>query len=262
MAIFSGADFMSFRKSGTLYGVGVGPGDPELITVKGMNLIRQASVIAFPAGINGKAGIAEQIAAQWCHPDQVRLSLSFPYVQDPGVLTKAWQEAATLVWRYLHQGKDVVFLCEGDISFYSTFSHLAQTLEVMCPDVVIKAIPGIGSPMAAAAAVGLPLTTQAERLTVLPVLYSVGDLETALDTAEVVVLMKLKSVYPQVWEILHQRQLLPQSYVVEWATWPQQKIYRDLSDRPWLDLSYFSILVVCLKRGIDGGEDEGDGGWG
>lgn len=232
------------NKIGTLYGVGVGPGDPELITVKGINLIKQASIIAFPAGINGKSGIAEQIAAQWCVPHQHRLSLSFPYVQDSEVLTTAWQEAAITVWQHLSQGDDVVFLCEGDISFYSTFSHLADALHQQYPDVSIEMVPGVCSPMAAAAALKRPLTEQAQRLVVLPALYTVSELETALDMAETVVLMKLKSVYEQVWPILQRRHLLNQSYVVEWATWPQQCIYDDLGDRPSLDLSYFSVLVI------------------
>lgn len=234
----------SANKIGTLYGVSVGPGDPELITVKGIKLIQQASVIAFPAGINDKSGIAERIAAQWCLPHQHRLSLSFPYVHDPEVLTVAWQKAAMTVSQHLNKGDDVVFLCEGDVSFYSTFSHLANTLHHQYPDTPIKMIPGVCSPMAAAAAVQRPLTEQAQSLVILPALYTVAELETALDTAETVVLMKLKSVYEQVWSILQQRHLLHRSYIVEWASWPQERIYDDLSDRPSLDLSYFSVLVI------------------
>lgn len=229
---------------GTLYGVGVGPGDPELITLKGLNRIKQAAVVAFPKGLQGKPGIAEQIAAQWLTPQQTRLALFFPYVQEPDVLAQAWNVAAQDIWLPLSHGQDVVFLCEGDISFYSTFSHLAETLKQIYPHVPIEAIPGVCSPMAAAATVSDPLTTQGERLVILPALYRVSDLETALNTAEVVVLMKLKSVYQQVWGILRQRHLLSQSYVVEWATWPHQTIYKDLSDRPSLDLSYFSVLVI------------------
>lgn len=232
------------RPTGTLYGVGVGPGDPDLITVKGVNLIQQASVIAFPAGIGGKPGLAEQIAEKWCLPDQKRLALTFPYVQDADILETAWQDAAAGVLAHLQQGDDVVFLCEGDISFYSTFTYLAQTLSTLRPALEIHAIPGVCSPMAAAAIAGHPLTCQGDRLTILPALYRISEFETALDTAEVVVLMKLKSVYAQVWKVLHQRNLLSQSYVVEWATWPQQRIYEDLGDRPTLDLSYFSILIV------------------
>ncbi len=113
---------------GTLYGISVGPGDPELITLKGLKALQSAAVVAFPAGIKGRSGIAETIIAPHLLPQQIQLPLDFPYVQTAETLTAAWQKAATQVWSYLEQGFDLAFACEGDISFYSTFTYLAQTL--------------------------------------------------------------------------------------------------------------------------------------
>lgn len=231
-------------KIGTLYGISVGPGDPELITLKGLRSLQQVPVVAFPAGIQGKLGIAQQIVAQWLSPDQVQLPLTFPYVQDMATLKQAWQTAAAAVWQYLTQGQDVAFACEGDVSFYSTFTYLAQTLQQLHPEALIKFVPGVCSPMAAAATLGLPLTIRQERLVVLPALYTMGELETVLDWADVVVLMKVSSVYQQVWKVLQQRSLLHKASVVERATLPNMMIYADLSDRPSLKLSYFSLLIV------------------
>lgn len=229
---------------GTLYGVGLGPGDPDLITVKGLRILQRAEIIAFPAGLAGKAGIAEQIAAQWIQPHQTTLSLTFPYVQDDARLEQAWCDAAQTVWPYLAAGRDVVFLCEGDISFYSTFTYLAERVQHLYPEAQVKAIPGVCSPMAAAAAAGRPLTIRGQRLIVMPALYAVTDLATLLTLADVTVLMKVKSVYETVWTLLHERNLLDQSYVVEWVGWPHERIYRDLGDRPTLELSYFSLLII------------------
>lgn len=229
---------------GTLYGVGAGPGDPELITVKGLRILQQAPVVAFPAGMRDQSGIAERIVSSWLTPEQVKLALPFPYVQDMEVLTQAWTQAATEVWGYLNQGQDVVFVSEGDINFYSTFTYLAQTLQQHHPEVKVQAVPGICSPMAAAAVLGIPLTIRSQRLMVLPALYTVAELETALTQADVVVLMKVSGVYQQVWQVLQRHQLLHCSYVVERATLPNQVIYADLSDRPQLALPYFSILIV------------------
>ncbi|OKH23125.1 precorrin-2 C(20)-methyltransferase [Chroogloeocystis siderophila] len=233
---------------GTLYGISVGPGDPELITLKGWRCLQQAPVVAFPAGVQGKQGLAQQIIAQWLNPQQVQLALIFPYVQDMTVLTAAWETAAQQVWQYLSQGKDVAFACEGDVSFYSTFTYLAQTLQALQPKAIVKVIPGVCSPMAATAALGLPLTLRQQRLVVLPALYTVKELETVLDWADVVVLMKVSSVYEKVWAILQQRQLLENSAIVEYATLPQQKIYTDLRSHPTLKLAYFSLLIVQLRR--------------
>lgn len=229
--------------TGTLYGIGVGPGDPELITVKALRHLQSAPVVAFPSGIKGQPGVAEQIVAPWLSADQQRLPLAFPYVLDAQQLEAAWQRAAESVWPYLQTG-DVVFACEGDISFYSTFSYLAQSLQQQQPTAKIEAIAGVSSPMAAAAALGIPLTCQSERLVVLPALYTVNELAAALDWAEVVVLMKVGSVYAEVWQILAQHQRLERSYVVENATRANQKIYAGLQDHPHLQLPYFSLLIV------------------
>lgn len=235
-------------KIGTLYGISVGPGDPELITVKGLRSLQKAPVVAFPAGLQDRLGIAQQTIAPWLSPNQLQLALNFPYVQDMAVLTQAWQEASEAVWQYLKQGQDVAFACEGDVSFYSTFTYLAQTLQQLHPEALVKLVPGVCSPMAAAAVLGLPLTIRQERLAILPALYNVGELEAVLNWAEVVVLMKVSSVYEQVWQILQQHGLLENSWVVERATLNSQVIYADLRDRPTLKLPYFSLLIVQVKR--------------
>lgn len=235
-------------KIGTLYGISVGTGDPELITVKGLKILQASKVVAFPAGIKGKLGIAQQIVAPWLSPNQQQLALNFPYVQEQEILKAAWKNAAVQVWQYLQQGVDVAFVCEGDVSFYSTFSYLAQTLQQIHPEVLVQSIPGVCSPMAASSALGLPLTVGAEKLVVLPAIYQLKELEAVLDWADVVVLMKVASVYEQVWQILNQRNLLERSRVVERATQRDMVIYNGLSDRPNLQLPYFSILIVQVTR--------------
>lgn len=229
---------------GILYGISVGPGDPELITLKGLRSIENAPVVAFPLGVGGRAGMAQQIVAQWLKPSQVQLALTFPYVQDEAVLTSAWEKAAEQVWHYLAEGKDVAFVCEGDVSFYSTFTYLAQTLQQLHPEALVQTVPGVCSPMAAASVLGIPLTVRDRRLVVLPALYRVEELETVFDWADVVVLLKVSSVYEQVWQVLQRRQLLSRSYVVERATAPDMVIHQDLFARPHLKLPYFSLLIV------------------
>lgn len=229
---------------GTLYGISVGPGDPELISVKGLRLLQSATVVAFPAGIQGKPGMAQQIVDRWLKPQQVKLSLLFPYVQDETVLMSAWQESAQIVWQYLQQGQDVAFCCEGDVSFYSTFTYLAATLQELHPSVKVETVPGVCSPMAAASVLGLPLTTREQRLIVLPALYHMAELEAAIDWAEVIVLMKVSAVYPQVWQLLQKRGLLDRAHVVERATWPEMLVYRGLRDRADLKLPYFSLMII------------------
>ncbi len=229
---------------GTLYGIGVGPGDPELLTVKGLRLLQQSPVVAFPAGVGDRPGMAEQIISPWLRSNQIQLPLTFPYIRDEAELDRAWKHAAETAWQHLKQGQDIAFVSEGDVSFYSTFTYLAHTLQQLYPEAIVQTIPGICSPLAAAAALGIPLTTQHCRLAVIPALYGLEELDTALDWAQTIVLMKVSSRYSEVWQRLQQRGLLASTSIVEYATLPQQVIYKDLSQRPDLKLSYFSIAIV------------------
>ncbi len=231
-----------------LCGIGIGPGDPELITLKGWRRLQQARVIAFPAGRGGRRGIAEEIIAGYKHPWQTCLPLEFPYVLEQAVLEQAWQKAAKEVYTYLGQGTDVVFVSEGDVSFYSTFSYLAAAVQVLDPTIQIEAIPGVCSPLAAAASLGMPLTLGSDRLAVLPAMYHLDELAQVWGWAEVMVLMKVRSVYGQVWHWLKEHHLLEQAAVVSWATTPKQQIYTPLTDFPTLTLPYFSLLMVWKRQ--------------
>ena len=233
---------------GILYGISVGTGDPELITVKGLRWLQQCPIVAFPAGLGNRSGIAQQIVNDWLKPQQTTLALNFPYVREEATLVSAWQQAAQQVWLYLQQGKNVAFACEGDVSFYSTFTYLAQTLQDLHPEAIVKTVPGVCSPMAVASVLQIPLTIRSQRLAVLPALYNIDELKTVLDWAEVVVLLKINSVYERVWQVLQQRNLLVHSWIVEKATFPEQKIYRNLAEHPQLQLSYFSILLIQVDR--------------
>lgn len=231
-------------KPGILYGVSVGTGDPELITVKGLRILQTSDIIAFPAGINHRPGIAQNIIDRWLQPQQQILPLDFPYTKDTEVLQAAWDKAAANVWHYLQQGTNIAFACLGDTSFYSTFTYLAQSLQQLQPKIEIETVPGVCSPMAIASVLQIPLTVNHQSLAILPTIHALQELEAALDWAEVVILMKVNSVYQQVWQVLNQRNLLKSSHVVEKATFPEQKIYLDLSNQPELNLSYFSIMVI------------------
>jgi len=229
---------------GVLYGIGVGPGDPELLTIKSLRYLQAASVVAFPAGLNDQPGVAERIIAPWLLDTQTRLPLTFPYVLDAQELSTAWHQAAQVVWPYLEAGRNVVFACEGDVSFYGTFTYLAQSLQLQHPKLKVSAIPGVSSPMAAAAALGIPLTCQGQRLAILPALYAIDELVSAISWADVVVLMKVSSVYRKVWEVLADQGLLARSYIVEKATRTDQKTYVGLENHPDIVLPYFSLLII------------------
>ena len=232
---------------GHLYGVSAGPGDPELISMKGLKYLQASPVVAFPAGVGKKTGVAQTIVSPWLSAEQILLPLYFPMVSNPEDWRSAWKIAADQTWEYLAQGQDVAFVSEGDVSFYSTYTYLAHTLKQAHPTLKTQAIPGVCSPLASVAALGMPLTTVGDRLMVLPALYGIDDLHQLSQWADILVLMKVGSVYQQVWDQLQTLDLLSSSALVIRASQPEEEIVNDLTHFRELSPPYFSLLVVRLN---------------
>jgi len=175
------------------------------------------------------------------------LPLHFALSRDPEALQAAWREAGDRVLDVLERGDSVAFACEGDASFYGTFAYLARAVRARNPEIAIEVIPGVCSPLAAAAATAAPLVLRDQTLAVLPALYDLAALHRALDWADVVVLLKVGSVYAQVWEVLRERGLLARSWAIERAGSAEQVLHPDLRDLPELQLPYFALLVVQVR---------------
>ncbi|BDA39759.1 precorrin-2 C(20)-methyltransferase [Candidatus Atelocyanobacterium thalassae] len=232
------------KTTGTLYGISMGPGDPELITVKGKRLLEETPVLAFPTGILGKKGVAEEIISFWVDDKQIKLPLCFPYVKDKKQLREAWKKAALDIGNYLCKGIDVAFTCEGDINFFSTFTYLAQFILKKFPQISIKTVPGVCSPLASASALGVPLTFYSQNLAILPVVHNVNDIRVIANWANVIVLLKVSSVYTHIWDILQDLNLLQNASLIVRATQLEEKIYTDLTNYRCLSIPYFSLMVI------------------
>ncbi|MEM9772573.1 MAG: precorrin-2 C(20)-methyltransferase, partial [Cyanobacteria bacterium P01_D01_bin.73] len=210
---------------GTLYGIGVGPGDPEWITVKGLRFLQSVQVVAVPQNRDGEPGLAYAIAKQYLRPHQTLITLSLPFTTDRDRLSAGWEKSMGILLPHLRSGKNVAFLAEGDISFYSTFSHVARSVKHHEPTITVETVPGVCAPLAAASALNIPLSLWHEKVAILPALYEVSELDHALDWAEVVILMKVGSVFNLAWNCLKQRNLLDNACLVEWVGWPQEKTW-------------------------------------
>ncbi len=233
---------------GTFWGVSAGAGDPEWLTLKAVRILQAAKWVACPQNADGQPGLAYQIVRPWLRPEQTLLPLHLPFVLQPELLQGAWEAAAEQLAPPLERGEDVVFVCEGDVGLYSTFAYLAQALRQRLPDVLIQAIPGVSSPLAAAAALGSPLALGPEKLAILPALFALAELEEACAWADVVVLMKVASVYPQVWQWLAERGWLQQASLVVWAGWPQQALFPTLDGLADYRPPYFSLLILWPRN--------------
>ena len=226
-------------KTGTLYGVGVGPGDPELMTVKAWRLISTAPVIAYLAA-NGKESTARDIAQVFIPDDAEHLVIDMPMrtEREPG--EKAYDYGAAAISVHLKAGRDVVMLCEGDPFFYGSFMYifarLAKTYKAI-------AIPGVTSITASAAAIGHPLTARNEVLKVLPATLDADRLREELLTAESAAIIKVGRHLPKIRTILGLLDLTSRARVIIKATHDDQHV-ANLADFTEDALPYFATILV------------------
>ncbi len=250
-----------------LYGVGVGPGDPELLTLKALRVVGECPVIAVPVSRKGSGGeggdkgegtIALGIMKKALHGlgDKEILRLYFPMTRDRAVLSKARKEAAQEVARRLEEGLDVAFLTLGDPTLYSTFTNLVPLLSGLAKGVEVLLVPGVTSVSASAARAGLTLAQAGERLLVAPAFYDLKALARWCEDFDTVVLMKVKSRLPDIRRFIDERAhesgnggkaaALTATFV-ERAGWQDREVIMDLAD---LDESYRPsyLSMVILKR--------------
>ena len=225
---------------GKAYGVGVGPGDPELMTLKACRIIRENEVMAVPGKVPQDA-VAYKIAAAAVPElaDKTLVPIYMPMVRDRELIAKSHREAADTIEKYLDEGKNVVYLTLGDSTIYCTFSYIQHILEDEGYEVEL--VSGIPSFCAAAARLGISLTEWDEMLHILPAFHKSGD---DLDLPGNYVLMKSASHMAEVKDML--RKSGRKVCAVENCTMENEKVYRDLEEIPD-DAGYFSLIIAKKK---------------
>jgi len=229
---------------GIVFGVGVGPGDPELMTLKAARLIRENDVIAVP-GQTAKEAVAYKIAVQAVPEiaEKELLPIYMPMITDRAKLREEHRKGAGLIEQYLDQGKNVVFLTLGDPTIYCTFSYLQHILEADGYQVVL--VSGIPSFCAAAARLNLPLAEWDEPLHIIPAVHKTRE---PLHYEGNYVLMKSASHMKAVKELLRKKDL--DVNCVENCSMDTEKVYRSLEEIPD-DAGYFSLIIAKEKRRDD-----------
>jgi precorrin-2/cobalt-factor-2 C20-methyltransferase len=238
---------------GKLYGLGVGPGDPELLTLKALRVLREVPVIAYPAPGEGDS-FARSIVAGWIAGHQREIAIRF--AMRPGPPSEAtYDEAAMLLAAELDGGRDIACLCQGDALFYGSFIGLLTRLAERYR---VEIVPGVSSLTACAAAAGVPLVSGAESLLVVPATLDEDELAARLAGIEAVAIVKLGRHVAKVRRVLQRLGLLDAAIQVERATLPSARIvplaHSDREAAP-----YFStVLVRC--RAIGGLHQPGEFG--
>jgi len=235
---------------GTIFGVGVGPGAPDLITLRAINVLRAAEVLAIPRASDYGESTAWKIASPHLDglPAQERLFLTFPMSNDPRRVAPAWDKALAEIGRRVEAGLSVAFMAEGDPLVYSTFIYLLREAPRRWPDARIEIVPGITSITAVPSVAGVPLADGQERIAILPAAYGVADLEALLETFDTIVLMKLGPAIAEVVTLLERRNLLDKAVFVSKATMAAQRVVRDVRELRGARGDCFGMMVIAQRR--------------
>jgi len=234
---------------GKLTVIGVGPGDPELLTLKGLRILKAATCIFVPKGREEGSSLALSIVGNLLDLSGKEIvEAYFPMKKTRGSaeqddLEAQWQKTVESVSSRLNSNIDVAFITIGDPTVYSTFYYLHERLLDLYPDIIIEIIPGVSSIMASAARAGIYLGIADERIAVLPANY-MSNLSDTLQRFDTVVLMKVNRVFGQIRQKLDEMQLTDKAIYVARAGMEDEKIFHNLKEVTDNDLNYFSLVIV------------------
>ena len=229
--------------AGKLYGVGLGPGDPELMTLKAARLIGAADVVAYPS-LEGGDSFARAIAAGVIADGVEEIAISIPMSVAREPAQAAYDAGAARIAARLDAGKNVVVLCEGDPFFYGSFMYLFSRL---AERFVCEVVPGVTSVTACAARAGKPLAARNERVTILPGPLPEAELRERVAGAESVAIMKVGRHLAKIRGVFDELGLTGQAVYVERASLPEERVCA-LADAPER-APYFSMIL--LTKGAD-----------
>lgn len=230
------------RRGPRLIGVGVGPGDPELLTLRAVRAIREAELVFAPTRRAGGRSMALEIAGPHVDANRQRVVI-VPFPESRSGET--WKPAARQIAAALGPAGHGVFLTEGDPMLFGSFGRLLSPLRALQPALAVEIVPGVSSVTAAAAAAGIELTDYDDRLAVVPATATPADVEDALRQYECVVFLKVGGVLGGLLDLLDRHGLLDRAVYVRRCGWPDQEIVREprrLRAAPPRD--YFALLIV------------------
>lgn len=231
-------------KSGTLYGIGVGPGDPELIPVKAVNLIGKVDIIYTAASSKNDYSLAVEIAKPYIPASAAIHSMSFPMSKDPNVKQRAWEEHALQIVETLKSGQSAAFLTLGDPLIYSTYGYLIRNIQRLWPRAPIVTVPGISSFQAAAATTNMPLVEGDESLLIVSGVHGGERLRALAESVENVVCLKVYRNMQSICDALEETGLAQGSVSVANCSRKEEKVYYDLRDLEHERPNYWTLIIA------------------
>lgn len=233
---------MEMNSIGTFYGIGVGPGDPDLLTVKAIDALKRIDVLIAPKTEKKSDSVALSIAQPHLKPSVEIIYQTFPMIKDFAEETELFAANTAEILRHLRGGRNVGFATLGDPMFYSTYIYIFRLLKPHSVPVVT--IPGVPAFLAIAAQIGRPLAFGNDILTIIPATADLDAIETALDRADATVLMKVYKNFPQVVDALTARGMIDEAVLVSRCGLDDERIIRDVASHKTEQLNYLSTIIT------------------
>lgn len=227
------------------YAVGVGPGDPELLTRKAERVLRESDVVLAPVSNPGEASVALDTVREFLQEGRQEIIIrQFPMTSDRLVLIPAWQDAAGMIAERVDSGKDVAFITIGDPLLYSTFIYLLRIFRETYPHIEVEVVPGISSINTSAAVAGVPLAEAEENIAIVPATRGLEAIVDALDSFDTVVLLKVKPLYADILGLLRHSRYASSVLFVERVGSARQKVLTDLDAMAAHSPDYLSLMII------------------
>lgn len=234
-------------ETGNFYGIGLGPGDPELLTLKALHTIQRADCIFVPKSDSKEDSLALEIVKDYVKGKRV-IEQVYPMTKDKETLNTAWLKAAEEIHAEVENGHDVIYLTLGDPMTFSTYIYLLRYLNTMLPEQTIHTIPGITSYNAAACAANYPLLTGDERLAVIPVPKDITELRPILESFDTIVMMKVAKKLDEVIQLLEEMKLSENALFASYIGQNNAYLTCDLVSLKGSGRGYMSVLIVKRRK--------------
>lgn len=230
--------------AGKFYGIGVGPGNPELLTLKAYRTLEKVDILCIPKSKVEKDSLAYSIVKQELDKEFELLELLFPMSHDPEVLERHWTEGAELIAEKLLEGKNVAFITIGDPMFYSTYAYALDKIRNKYPQIEVETIPGVTAFSACSSWLNNPVAEQDENIAVIPAAYDIDHLRDVLTNFENVIMMKVNKNYDKIVELLEDMELVDKAVYISRCGHPDQFYTKNVEELVGKPKDYMSILMV------------------
>lgn len=240
---------MNKKNKSIFYGIGVGPGEPELITLKAFNVLKKADIVFAPKAKMKNDSLAREIIEKILDSEKEFIELEFPMIKDKELLRKRYISSAEIIVQKINSGKRVVYLTIGDPLLYSTYIYLIDALKTVAPDLLIETVPGISAYSAVAAKFTYSIAEKNEKICICPVPNDLENLRKVILDNDTIVIMKVAKKLPGVIKLLQEMNLAQNAIFGSHVGLSNEKLIKGFNGSSSLSEKEGYMSTIIVRKG-------------